>query len=145
MTYYYDQYGWLTATILPERATDVPPPPTIPVGQAANWTGHHWIVLPYTPPPDPLESERQAMSCTPYAGELVLAQHGLRQGWLALLTNLPEADQVRFARAPRWRRTDPLMDGAIATLRPDLTDPADRAALLDTLFRAAMAIDAAAP
>ncbi|MCE5328150.1 MAG: hypothetical protein LLG01_17215, partial [Planctomycetaceae bacterium] len=88
-----------------------------------------------------LADERAAMSCTPLAGETVLARHGLRQGWLALMGALPEVDQVRYLRAARWDRADPIMDAALAHLMPDL-DADARGLALDDLFREAMAIDA---
>lgn len=50
MPYYYDQWGFLTDTVLPQRATDVAPPTELPDGMAANWTGHKWVVIPYFPP-----------------------------------------------------------------------------------------------
>lgn len=92
-------------------------------------------------PEERLADERAAMSCTPYAGELVLAQHGLRQGWLALMAGLPEVDQVRYLRAARWDRADPIMDAALAHLMPEL-DADARGLALDDLFREAVAIDA---
>ena len=87
-----------------------------------------------------LADERAGMSCTPLAGELVLARHGLRQGWLALMGGLPEVDQVRYLRAARWDRADPIMDAALAHLMPDL-DADARGLALDDLFREAMALD----
>ena len=95
-------------------------------------------------PAQRLTDERAAMSCTPLAGETVLARHGLRQGWLALMAGLPEVDQVRYLRAARWDRADPIMDAALAHLMPDL-DAEARGLALDDLFREAMAIDAGAP
>lgn len=108
--------------------------------ETAHFDGTQWVITAKSAAQ--IAEDRAGLTCTPYAGEIVLARHGLRQGWLVLLDHLSEEDQVRYARAPRWQRTDPLMDQAIAALRSDLSDPADRAALLDTLFREAAAIDA---
>lgn len=94
-------------------------------------------------PEERLAEERATLTCTPYQGELVLAQHGLRPAWLALMVGLTDADQVRYLRAPLWHRSDPLIDAAMAALRPDLT-AAEQAALADALFREARAVAAAA-
>ena len=51
MSYYFDNYGWLTSEVLPGRSTDVPPQEDIPEGKAANWTGHGWLVINYSAPP----------------------------------------------------------------------------------------------
>jgi hypothetical protein len=51
MTYYFDQWGWLTAEVLPGRTTEVVPPENTPEGKAANWTGHAWVVINYSAPP----------------------------------------------------------------------------------------------
>ena len=95
--------------------------------------------LPEPTPEERLAAERAALQCTPYAGEIVLARHGLRQSWLALMAALPEEDQVRYSRAPLWHRTDPLIDLTIQRLRPDL-DADQAAALADDLFREAMGL-----
>lgn len=53
MPYYFDNFGWLSIDPIPGRSTEVvpPDPSEIPEGSAANFTGHKWIILPYTPPP----------------------------------------------------------------------------------------------
>lgn len=49
--YHYDIYGWLTAEVVPDRSTDVPPPQeTEPL--KANWTGSGWVLAEYTAPPE---------------------------------------------------------------------------------------------
>lgn len=55
MSYYFDNFGWLSAEPIPGRNTEVvpPDPSEIPEGSAANFTGYKWIILPYTPPPAP--------------------------------------------------------------------------------------------
>lgn len=50
---YFDQWGWATETVLPGRFTEAPVPGNIPEGHAANWTGHAWIVIPYSAPSTP--------------------------------------------------------------------------------------------
>lgn len=59
MSYYFDNFGWLSGDPIPGRSTEVvpPDPSEIPEGYAANFTGHTWIVIPYTPPPPPDPNE----------------------------------------------------------------------------------------
>ena len=60
MLYYYDKYGWLSATPIEGRSTEVVP--MQPEGnKQPNFTGYTWILLEYTPPPPPTSaSENQA-------------------------------------------------------------------------------------
>ena len=60
MLYYYDIYGWLSATPIEGRSTEVVP--MQPEGnKQPNFTGYTWILLEYTPPPPPTSaSENQA-------------------------------------------------------------------------------------
>lgn len=55
MDYPYDLHGWYTSEVLPGRSTTIEPPTlsetTAPGELRANWTGHQWLVLPYTEPP----------------------------------------------------------------------------------------------
>lgn len=61
MLYYYDNYGWLTARVLPGRTTAVPPPAEVPAGFKPNFTGHKWILMPYVRPPiDLAEAQTRA-------------------------------------------------------------------------------------
>ena len=49
MTYYYDIYGWLSATPIEGRSTEVVP--MQPEGnKQPNFTGYEWILLAYYPP-----------------------------------------------------------------------------------------------
>lgn len=50
---WYDQWGWASITEITDRYTDLPIPDNIPDGHAANWTGHAWIIIPYSAPPGP--------------------------------------------------------------------------------------------
>ena len=59
MLYYYDIYGWLSATPIEGRSTEVVP--MQPEGnKQPNFTGYTWILLEYTPPPVTPASENQA-------------------------------------------------------------------------------------
>ena len=60
MLYYYDNYGWLSATPIEGRSTEVVP--MQPEGnKQPNFTGYTWILLEYyPPPPPPSASENQA-------------------------------------------------------------------------------------
>jgi len=60
MLYYYDIYGWLSATPIEGRSTKVVP--MQPEGnKIPNFTGYTWILLEYVPPPPPTSaSENQA-------------------------------------------------------------------------------------
>lgn len=49
--YYYDIYGWLTAEVIPDRSTDVPPPQETE-SLKANWTGSGWVLVEYAAPPE---------------------------------------------------------------------------------------------
>jgi hypothetical protein len=51
MLYYYDDYGWLTQQIIPDRSTDMAPPSAVPEGHQPNWSGRTWIIVPYIPSP----------------------------------------------------------------------------------------------
>lgn len=66
MTYYYDIYGWLSATPIEGRSTELAP--MQPEGnKRPNFTGYEWILLAYYPPiplaptapTDPLPSAQQ--------------------------------------------------------------------------------------
>ena len=66
MIYYYDTYGWLSATPIEGRSTEIVP--MQPQGnKRPNFTGHAWILLEYyspvpiTPPPTSA-SENQAIA-----------------------------------------------------------------------------------
>ena len=49
MIYYYDIYGWLSATPIEGRSTEVVP--MQPEGnKRPNFTGYEWILLTYYPP-----------------------------------------------------------------------------------------------
>lgn len=50
--YHYDIYGWLTAAVIADRSTDVPPPQETETLKA-NWTGESWVLREYTAPPAP--------------------------------------------------------------------------------------------
>ena len=59
MLYYYDNYGWLSATPIEGRSTEVVP--MQPEGnKRPNFTGYTWILLEYTPPVVASASENQA-------------------------------------------------------------------------------------
>lgn len=49
--YYFDLFGWLTATPLEGRCTEVEPPIETEALKA-NWTGSEWVLREYTPPPE---------------------------------------------------------------------------------------------
>lgn len=50
MTKYFDNQGWLTTEILPDRKTDVSPPSTkLPDGFAWNFTGYSWVAAERNP------------------------------------------------------------------------------------------------
>ena len=50
--YYFNDYGWLTQNINPERSTsEVPPVETATL--KANWTGLAWVLVEYVAPPTP--------------------------------------------------------------------------------------------
>ena len=49
MTYYYDNYGWLTAT--PNGRSTGITPPTETAELKANFTGIDWVLVPYVAPP----------------------------------------------------------------------------------------------
>lgn len=46
---WFDQWGWASLTEIPGRFTPTPLPENIPEGQAANWTGYEWLILPRQP------------------------------------------------------------------------------------------------
>ena len=49
---YYDINGWLTETVLPDRATDVEPPSEpLPEGHRWNFTGYVWVAQRYAAAP----------------------------------------------------------------------------------------------
>ena len=53
MTYYFDQFGWLTYQPFAGRSTDKVPP-TETQTLKANWTGLDWVLVTYTAPPVPV-------------------------------------------------------------------------------------------
>ena len=56
--YTFDFFGWLTTDSFPDRQTTVEPPDSTTriVGEPfPNFTGHEWIMLPYTDPPEAWE------------------------------------------------------------------------------------------
>ena len=53
MQYYFDDFGWLTSTVIPDRATQVAPPST-PLAAGMAWNhigipGAEWMALPTAP------------------------------------------------------------------------------------------------
>jgi hypothetical protein len=52
--YYYDNYGWLTQTVLAGRDTDITPPQETATLKA-NWNGFDWVLREYVAPPPPPE------------------------------------------------------------------------------------------
>lgn len=59
MLYYYDTYGWLSATPIEGRSTEVVP--MSPEGnKQPNFTGYTWILLEYVPPPAPATASENA-------------------------------------------------------------------------------------
>lgn len=47
MPYYFDDHGWLTTEVLPDRKTNVAPPSSVlPDGAEWNFTGHAWVAMP---------------------------------------------------------------------------------------------------
>ena len=57
--YYYDDHGWQTQAVLPDRSTSiVPPTPT--GGMQPNWTGLTWVLVTYTAPPAPTPAPQAA-------------------------------------------------------------------------------------
>lgn len=61
MLYYYDNYGWLSATPIEGRSTEVVP--MSPEGnKQPNFTGYTWILLEYTPPPAPPSGDENAQT-----------------------------------------------------------------------------------
>lgn len=56
MTYYYDNYGWLSDTPIEGRSTDIVPMAT-EGNLKPNFTGHKWVLMEYSPPPVNVEPE----------------------------------------------------------------------------------------
>lgn len=56
MTYYFDNYGWLSDTPIEGRSTDVVPM-AAEGNLIPNFTGHKWILMQYSPPPVYVEPE----------------------------------------------------------------------------------------
>ena len=61
--YYFDDYGWLTQTVLPERSTSIEPPAETDTLKA-NWTGLEWVLVPYVAPPAPVAPTPPAVPWT---------------------------------------------------------------------------------
>lgn len=61
--YFYDTYGWLTATPNSERTTTITPPEEAG-GQRANWTGTGWVLAAYTAPPVPPAAAKSTLITT---------------------------------------------------------------------------------
>lgn len=121
MPYYFDQWGWLTAEVLPDRTTDVVPPVDIPAGKAANWTGHAWRVINYYAP-----TVFRRKGVTRRQLKLALYRAGLLdnvESWIAAHTNRElkiaflDADvferdsAVIEAMRNQFNRTDAQIDG----------------------------------
>jgi hypothetical protein len=55
MLYYFDDHGYLTSQVLPERCANIVPPAPAN-GKTPNWTGDPllgWVLVTYTAPPAP--------------------------------------------------------------------------------------------
>ena len=61
--FYFDTYGWLTATPNPERSTNIAPPAE-GGGQRANWTGTGWVLATYIAPVAPTTPTAPAIVTT---------------------------------------------------------------------------------
>ena len=82
--FYFDDHGWLTQEVIRDRATEVPPPESVPEGHHPNWTGVEWINIPYTAPEPGLDvpiqvSQAQARIALLDAGYLDLVEAAIQQ------------------------------------------------------------------
>jgi hypothetical protein len=76
MPYYYDEYGWLTETVVADRATELLPP-SASSGFMPNFTAGAWVILPYLP----LQPAATQPRWTPTA---VVLRRFLDQEWQAI-------------------------------------------------------------
>ena len=63
MSYSFDSYGWLSTIEIPGRTTSIDPQFTenpVVGTPYPNWTGHEWILVPFSLPPipDPKPAQR---------------------------------------------------------------------------------------
>ena len=113
MPYYFDTWGWLSETVIEGRSTNVvpPAPADIPEGHAANFTGHKWVVVPYTAPPPPVPPV--LASPTRRQLKLVMLQAGLLDAVEYAVANSGDrALQIEWAEALEFDRDNP----SVATL-----------------------------
>lgn len=106
MPYYFDQWGFLTDTILPNRSTEVVPPVDVPDGWKPNWTGHAWRVIPYFAP---LVFKRKAI--TRRQLKIALLRLGLLdnvESWIA--ANSDRELKIGFLDADVFERDSPLIE-----------------------------------
>jgi hypothetical protein len=97
MTFYYDNYGWLTAT--PNgRETDIIPPQEDTVNKA-NFVGTHWVLMPYTAPIiDTRPQQRAAIQAQLDANDrLTDTPRARREAALGITTYLASIDAKQVA------------------------------------------------
>lgn len=137
----FDKWGWYTRDEN-EREATVPPPiaseTTIPGEDRANWTGHEWVVVPYTQPRDTVCLRQPVPEViTPRQGRIVLSQYGLLSavdGYFAALTgDGAEIAKIEWEYAQEWRRDWPVL--VAATTSFGLTTEQ-----IDQMFIAAVAL-----
>jgi hypothetical protein len=107
---YYDNWGWLSVAEIPGRHTDTAAPTDIPEGHAANWTGHTWLVMPYSAPPTPVAPEPEPLVATRRQVKLALLQIGLLDTVEAAVAASGDRHmQISYADALEFDRNDPFV------------------------------------
>lgn len=118
MTYYFDNWGWLTEDAIQGRSTEVAPPDpaTIPEGHRPNFTGHVWVVRQYVAPPS---STIVSVPRSVTRRQMKLALH--RNGTLPAITQYVDSSddielQIWFHDSQVFERSNEVMNQHLPTL-----------------------------
>lgn len=112
MKYYFTAEGWLTSEPIISRSTLVVPPPYVPEGFGANWTGTSWVICPYVAPKPTVPA-----FVTRAQAKLALLQAGLLDNVQAAIDAIPDLNQRKAAQI-EWddRLTFERASGALVTM-----------------------------
>ena len=117
----YDLFGWYAAEQFPARPAPVAPPDLsqseVDGALRANWTGHAWLMLPYSPPPELVTAPTVPAVVTRAQFKLALLDLDLLDDVEALVAGTTNrALQINWAERLEFERNHPLVIATAAAL-----------------------------